>query len=327
MLQALEPGAWSWEHWDWAFISISTLNSEPCREQTRQKILWIDCLNPNCQYITVSEWIPNKMRVCIMSSGSKSTGRNKQEHHFILIMRTARHIPQYLLSLQISPYSFSFAIMPIDTPYLLNSTAINLLCSGQFNEAIAELKGALWSIKQALDSREPTPDQHLANFTVESAEYLLIPKFAHRAGYENDQHIVPLFNKVFTMGENFDDGNLLAAVLLYNMAVAYSLEQHECTESTHIIKLYRFSLQILHDSGLMWNPSINLLLMALYNNIAHVAFCDHLIQCAEDSLRELALILMDDSLRNGRTGEELDFFESNSLVWANEIILCTSPAA
>lgn len=77
----------------------------------------------------------------------------------------------------------------------------------------------------------------------------------------------------------------------------------------------------------MWNPGTNLLLMALYNNIAYVAFRDHRIQYAEESLRELSLMLVDDSIKNCSKDDDFEFFESNSLVWVNELRLFTSPAA
>lgn len=218
--------------------------------------------------------------------------------------------------------------MSIHALHLRNTTAIGLLSSGQFNAAIAELKGALSSVKNALNSCEPAPDQdvQLANVETKVMRYALTPTLVQHARYTSEYHIVPIFNKVFDIDGSFDDRNLLAAVLLYNLAVAYSMEQHECSESTHIIKLYRFSLQILHDSGLMWNLRTNLLLMALYNNIAHVAFCDHLVQYAEEALRELSLLLVG-SINSGHKGEDFQFFEANTLVWANEISLFTSPAA
>lgn len=215
-----------------------------------------------------------------------------------------------------------------------NSNAINLLSIGSLEEAIAEWKAALSSIKKVVDSNEAIPDDFLSMHVDASMKIkhdTLVPIRIDFEGVNDEYHTTAMFCKVFTLADNNEqeDENLLVAMLLYNTGVAHSLYRHECSEATRILKLYRLSLQILLDSGLMWHPCTTLLLMALYNNTAHIAFCAHEICYAVEALQELSVLLADDTVRSNfsSTEEDLEFFHRNTIILANEMSISTSPAA
>ena len=213
-----------------------------------------------------------------------------------------------------------------------NSEAIEFLSMGKLDDAVAGLKGALSSVKKVVDSTEDTVGCAVMN--VDAASEVTNTLFARNIDFEglNDEHhIVCMFHKAFALADNSEqqDENLLAAILLYNIGLAYSLQRRECSDASRVFKLYRLSLQILLDSGVMCHPTTNLLLMALYNNIAHLAFCVHEIEYAINAIRELMLVLMDDSVKANLSCNKEDsaFFHQNTFVLASDMSIATSPAA
>ncbi|GAX26686.1 hypothetical protein FisN_2Hh371 [Fistulifera solaris] len=210
--------------------------------------------------------------------------------------------------------------MALNKACIQNNEAIGLLTTGRLENAVLKWREALAIIQKAVDSSQ-APSECPADTLVTSPI----------EGLHDEHHIISMFDKVFALADTStkQDENLLAALLLYNIAVAYSLQRKECSAASRVFNLYRLSLQILRDSDLMWQSNTSLLLMALYNNIAHMAFCVHETAYAVYALEELTLLLMDESVKANLTSnaENFEFFYRNTLVLASRVGIATSPAA
>jgi hypothetical protein len=210
--------------------------------------------------------------------------------------------------------------MAINKACIENNEAIGLLTTGRLEDAVTKWRDAVAIIQKAADSSQAPIDCLRGTLVTSRIE-----------GLHNESHIISMFDKVFALADTSTkpDENLLAAILLYNIGIAYSLQRKECSAASRELNLYRLSLQILRDSDLMWQTNTTLLLMALCNNVAHMAFCVHETEYAVYALEELTLLLMDESVKANLTSheEDFEFFYRNTLVLASRVGIATSPAA
>ncbi|GAX15893.1 hypothetical protein FisN_2Lh371 [Fistulifera solaris] len=210
--------------------------------------------------------------------------------------------------------------MALNKACLQNNEAIGLFTTGRLEDAVTKWRDALAIIRKAADSSQAPPDCLPDTLVASRIE-----------GLHDERHIISMFDKVFALADTAtkQDENFLAAIVLYNIGIAYSLQRKECSAASRVLNLYRLSLQILRDSDLLWQSHTTLLLMALYNNLAHMAFCVHETAYAVYALEELTLLLMDESVKANLTSheEDFEFFYRNTLVLASRVGIATSPAA
>jgi hypothetical protein len=145
-----------------------------------------------------------------------------------------------------------------------------------------------------------------------------------------DQSILSLYDRAFFIDndENAEQDSV-SSVLVYNLALVnhlYGIERNNQTYLTKALKLYHVSLMIglQIDSALL---DADVLIMALYNNIAHIHFHQFRIAETRSSMGEMSLILESEHTSPLLNEDDYSLFYWNAIFSQGILNLNSAPAA
>lgn len=222
----------------------------------------------------------------------------------------------------------------------LNSKAVSLLQIGRTNEAMTLLRGAaifmrdLSSAKKDSLTPAQSSKQELSS-SIQSVE-LLHHSFALSSTADNTVH--SMYDHALTFVHFEPNIDIISAVVLYNMALINHL--HGLRTSSFLstsLRLYETAFIILKNSKMLGphhltHHSVNLLRLALVNNLAHahsllfdserVADCLGFMRYILEDDKSITFIQHDDSYNN----DSYSFFYMNATVFSGHV-LALAPAA
>jgi hypothetical protein len=144
-----------------------------------------------------------------------------------------------------------------------------------------------------------------------------------------DQAIVALYDRAFFIANDENaDKESLSSVLLYNMALVNHLSGIEKGDQTYLttaFKLYQMSLEIAIQNDIFPSDA-DVLIMALYNNMAHIHSHQFSIAEARSAMDEMNLVLEDEHTSSLINEDDYALFCLNVMVF-EELKLNSAPAA
>lgn len=145
-----------------------------------------------------------------------------------------------------------------------------------------------------------------------------------------DHSFISMFDRAFCIDDDCEDEDELmsAVVIMYNMALvnhARGIDRGTNSYLSNALQLYEMALNLLENMSL-FPPEAVLLLLALYNNVAHIYSHRYAIQPTRKFLDLLHQVLKDFA---SPTIEEEDYalFYLNALVYENNRDFAFAPAA
>jgi hypothetical protein len=145
-----------------------------------------------------------------------------------------------------------------------------------------------------------------------------------------DQSIVALYDRAFFIAsdENADEESL-SCVLLYNMALVnhlYGIEKGDQTSLITALKLYQMSLKIALQNYI-FPLDADVLIIALYNNMAHIHSHQFSIAETRSAMNEMSLFLESEHTASLINEDDYALFYLNVMVFHGKFSLNSAPAA
>jgi hypothetical protein len=151
-----------------------------------------------------------------------------------------------------------------------------------------------------------------------------------RQSKDLDQSIISLYDRAFFIGndENADQDSV-SSVLLYNFALVnhlYGIEKDDQTYLTEALKLYQMSLKIGLQIDIV-PLDADVLIMALYNNMAHIHFHQFRIAETRSAMDKMSLILESEHTSPLLNEDDYSLFYLNAIFFQGILNLNSAPAA
>lgn len=232
----------------------------------------------------------------------------------------------------------------------LNNSAIMYLQAGRSQEAMELLQIALSKLRDqflespdselddSCDESEPTQDTDEDDLMMKCEQDVVEPctksiNLVSSISFvmQHDTSFLKFYDRALLVdtSDSCHDHELLSAVILFNMALLHHSRGVACCKTDCLVRasrLYQIALDILQRQ---FDYSTNyLLLMAIFNNLAHID--SHLFRIEEmkSSLEEIRSILMSEVIDEEFSLSEDDYsiFFMNAM-FGNEKELTVAPAA
>ena len=150
-----------------------------------------------------------------------------------------------------------------------------------------------------------------------------------RQSSSSDQCFVTMFDRAFCIDEDGEDEELTSAVIMYNMALVNHARGIDCGISGHLssaLTLYKMALEVVDNiDDLPIEAAI--LLLAIYNNMAHIAAHEFSIDDTTTALNRLRLILEDPYVSFSIDEDDYVLFYLNAVIYQEKLNFTLAPAA
>jgi hypothetical protein len=205
--------------------------------------------------------------------------------------------------------------MNLDLVTNLNNRGVALLQEGKSKDAFHLLRSALTGAMDQIvnhDSLPCPPSQNIqgeqeghsdlpssgfetssasGNLTIslDSTPALTNMKVVEKKPFFDESSALTMFDRAFLVDSPGEDKQLLFGLILYNMALVVHIFARDSNGISKALGLYNASLEIVRNCA--FQPSHDLLFMALHNNIAQITSHNCCIEETGRSLHELEQLL------------------------------------